>query len=95
MDVENTVVGISVEVLVEVDNVVDGKVVVEVMNFFNFLDTVDVNHGGEVVVVVGGRVEVISADENMLLTPSTIFDKMLVFCRGNPSNTSNSEFGPA
>lgn len=94
MDVENTVVGISVVV---VDMVVDGVViVVEVMNFFNFLATVEVNHGAEVVVVAtGGKVEVISPDENMLLTPLTIFDKMLVFCLGNPSNTSNSEFGPA
>lgn len=95
MDVEKTVVGNSVVVVV-VDMVVDGGViVVEVMNFFNFLDTVEVNHGAEVVVVVGGRVEVISVDENILLTPFIILDKMLVFCRGNPSKTSNSEFGPA
>lgn len=44
MDVENTDVGNSV--LVVVDMVVDGVViVVEVMNFFNFLETVEVNHG--------------------------------------------------
>lgn len=94
MDVENTVVGNSV--VVEVDMVVDGvDIVVELMNFFNFLETVDVSHGADVVVVVGGRVEVSSSDENMLLTPFIIFDKILVFCLGSPSNTSTSEFGPA
>lgn len=88
-------VGNSVVVVV-VDMVVDGvDIVVELIYFFNFLDTVEVSHGAEVVVVVGGRVEVSSVDENMLLTPFMIFDKMLVFCLGSPSNTSTSEFGPA
>lgn len=83
-------------VVVEVDMVVDGVVtVVELMNFFNFLETVEVNHGDEVVVVVGGRVAEISVEENMLLTPFIILDKILVFCLGSPSNNSTSEFGPA
>lgn len=82
--------------VVVVDMVVDGVViVVELMNFFNFLDTVEVNHGADVVVVVGDRVEVMSVEENMLLTPFIILDKILVFCLGSPSNTSTSEFGPA